>query len=99
MPINHPVDGETLYSVNEASVWLTARGLPRSVASLNSGRTNGDGPRFVPIGKRRWYRESALLEFLLSQVGNEVSSTSEMRADKRLLIEDQSARSNGGGAK
>jgi hypothetical protein len=91
VPIKHPIDGETLYSVEEASAWLTERGLPRSVPSLNSGRTKGDGPRFVPIGKRRWYRESALLEFLLSKIGDEVSSTSEMKVAKQLMIEDKSS--------
>jgi hypothetical protein len=98
MPIKHPVDGEPLYSVGEASDWLTERGLPMSVPSLNSGRTNGNGPRFLPIGKRRWYRESAMLEFLLSKIGHEVSSTSEMKAENHLMIEDKSAaRPNGGG--
>jgi hypothetical protein len=100
VPIKHPVDGEISYSVPEASVWLTERGLPMSAPSLNSGRTNKTGPRFFPIGKRRWYRESALMEFLLSKIGDEVSSTSELKAAKRLLIEDKSATgSNGGGAK
>jgi hypothetical protein len=98
MPIKHPVDGENLYSVSEASVWLTERGLPMSVPSLNSARTNGTGPRFLPIGKRRWYRETALREFLLSKIGNEVSSTSELMAARgQLRIEDKSsdARPNG----
>jgi hypothetical protein len=90
MPIKHPVTGETLYFVDEASAWLTERGPPMSAPSLNSGRSNGTGPRFIPIGKRRLYPESALLEFLLSKFGNEVSSTSEMRSEKRLLIEHKS---------
>jgi hypothetical protein len=91
MPIKHPVDGEISYSVEEASVWLTERGLPMSVPTLNSARTNKTGPRFFPIGRRRWYRESALREFLLSKIGDEVSSTSELKAEKRLMIEDKSA--------
>ncbi len=101
MPSKHRVDGETLYSVEEASAWLTERGLPTAVGTLNSGRSNRTGPRFVPIGKRRWYRESALQEFLLSKIGNEVSSTSEMRTEKRFLIEHKShsERPNGGGDK
>jgi hypothetical protein len=99
MPIKHPVTGETLYFVEEASAWLTERGPPMSVPSLNSKRTNGNGPRFIPFGQRRLYPESALLEFLLSKIGNEVSSTSEMKAEKRLLIEHKSngARPNGEG--
>jgi hypothetical protein len=48
-------------------------------------------PALYPIGRRRWYRESALLEFLLSKIGDEVSSTSELKAKKHLLIEDKSA--------
>jgi hypothetical protein len=71
--------------------WLTERGLPSSEPSLNTWRFNGTGPRFIPIGRRRWYRESALLEFLLSKIGDEVSSTSELKAKKHLLIEDKSA--------
>jgi hypothetical protein len=68
MPIKHPVDGETLYSVEEASAWLTERGLPTAVGSLNSMRTNRNGPHPLKIGKRVWYRESALLEYLLSKI-------------------------------
>jgi hypothetical protein len=68
MPIPHPIDGETLYSVEEASAWLTERGLPRAVGSLNSGRTNKNGPRSLKIGKRVWYRESTLLEYLKSKI-------------------------------
>jgi hypothetical protein len=79
VPIKHPVDSESLYGVKEASVWLTERGLPTSVGSLNSWRSRGGGPRYIPIGKRRWYRESALREFLLSKLGDEVGSTSEMK--------------------
>jgi hypothetical protein len=98
MPIKHPVDGEICYCVEEASTWLKERGLERSVPSLNSDRTNGTGPRFFRLGKRRWYRESALMAFLLSKIGDEVSSTSEMRAEKRLKIEDRSHldKKNGG---
>jgi hypothetical protein len=68
MPIKHPLDGETLYSVEEASAWLTERGLPTAVGSLNSSRTNKNGPRSLKIGKRVWYRESALLEYLKSKI-------------------------------
>ena len=80
MPIQHFVDGETLYSVGEASVWLTERGLPSSKPSLDSWRSRGDGPRFLKIGKRIWYRESALREYLLSKTTDEVGNTSEMKA-------------------
>jgi hypothetical protein len=79
MPIPHPVDNETLYSVKEAAVWLTERGLPTAASSLNTKRNRGGGPRYIPIGARIWYRESALREFLLSKLGDEVGSTSEMK--------------------
>lgn len=94
-----PYHGETLYSVGEASLWLSERGLPTSVPTLNSKRSNKTGPRFVPIGKRRWYHKSALLDYLLSKIGNEVSSTSEMKAARHLRIEDKSnvVRPNGEG--
>jgi hypothetical protein len=95
MPIKHPIDGETCYSVEEAAAWLTERGLPRAPSSLSSKRTNGNGPRFFSIGNRRWYRDSALMEFLLPKIGDEVSSTSEMKAKKRLMIEDKSAAHDG----
>jgi hypothetical protein len=68
MPIKHPVDDETLHNVKEASVWLTERGLPSAVGTLNSIRTNGGGPKSFKIGKRRWYRESALHKYLLSKI-------------------------------
>jgi hypothetical protein len=68
MSIKHPIDDETLYSVEEASAWLTERGLPTAVGTLNSMRTNRNGPRSIRIGKRVWYRESALLEYLLSKI-------------------------------
>jgi hypothetical protein len=98
MPIKHPVDGEISYSVSEASVWLTERGLPMSEPTLASKRTNGgDGPRCFKIGKPVYYRESALREYLLSKITPEVRSTSELKAAKQLLIEDKSeTHSNGG---
>jgi hypothetical protein len=68
MPIPHPIDGETLYSVEEASAWLTERGLPTAVGTLNSARFNKNGPRSLKIGKRVWYRESALQEYLISKI-------------------------------
>jgi hypothetical protein len=100
MPIKHPVTGETLYSVEEAAPYQTALGLQTSVGGLNSMRSNGDGPPFLKIGKRVWYRQTALYDYVLSKITDEASSTSEMKATKKLLIEDQSeARSNGGAAK
>jgi hypothetical protein len=68
MPIPHPIDGETLYNVEEASAWLTDRGLPKAVGSLNSDRFNKVGPRYLKIGQRVYYRESALLEYLKSKI-------------------------------
>ena len=99
MPIKHPVTGETLYSVEEAAPYMTALGLQTSVGGLNSMRSNGDGPPFLKMGKRVWYRQTALYDYVLSKITDEASSTSEMRAGRKLLIEDQSvaARSNGGG--
>jgi hypothetical protein len=99
VPIKHPIDDETLFGVEEASQWLGERGLSMSVPTLNSGRTNGNGPRFLPIGIRRWYRESALRDYLLSKIGDEVGSTSEMKVARQLLIENKSddARPNGKG--
>jgi hypothetical protein len=35
------------------------------------------------------------MEFLLPKIGDEVSSTSEMKAKKRLMIEDKSAAHDG----
>ena len=97
MPIPHPVDSETLYRVGEAALWLTERGLQKSTGGLNSARSLRTGPRFLRIGKRIWYRESALREFLLSKITDEVSSTSEMKAVRQLRIE--APRPNGGDAK
>jgi hypothetical protein len=98
MPIKHPVTGETLYSVEEAAPYMTALGLQTSVGGLNSMRSNGDGPPFLKIGKRVWYRQTALYDYVLSKITDEASSTSEMRAGRKLLIEDQSAaRPNGEG--
>jgi hypothetical protein len=68
VPIKHPIDGETIYSVEEAAAWLTERGLPTAVGSLNSRRSNKQPPRSIRIGKRVWYRESALLEYLISKI-------------------------------
>jgi hypothetical protein len=99
MPIKHPVTGETLYSVEEAAPYMTALGLQTSVGGLNSMRSNGDGPPFLKIGKRVWYRQTALYDYVLSKITDEAASTSERRAAKgSLLIEDQSAaRPNGEG--
>jgi hypothetical protein len=98
MPINHPVTRETLYSVEEAAPYLTSLGLQTSVGGLNSMRSNGDGPPFLKIGKRVWYRQTGLYEYVLSKITDEASSTSEMRAAKQLQIEDKSVdgRPNGG---
>jgi len=68
MPIKHPIDGETIYSVEESSAWFAERGLPMAVGTLNSMRFNKIGPRSFKIGKRVWYRESALLEYLISKI-------------------------------
>jgi hypothetical protein len=97
MPTNHPVTSETLYSVEEAAPYMTSLGLQTSVGGLNSMRSNGDGPPFLKIGKRVWYRQAALYEYVLSKITNEASSTSEMRAAKgSLLIEHSNdARPNG----
>jgi hypothetical protein len=84
MPIPHPTDNEPLYGVQEAAVYLTERGLNTSVGSLNSWRSRGDGPRFLKIGKRIFYRESGLREYLLSKLTDEAASTSAMRAAKKV---------------
>jgi hypothetical protein len=92
MSIQHPIDGETLYNVQEAAAWLTERGRKTAKSSLNTKRSRGGGPRYIEIGPRRWYRESALREYLLSKISGEFSNTSEMKAAR------SSARPNGGGA-
>src|ERR1700689_3836630 len=98
MPIYHPVGGDVLLTVKEASVYLSHGGLPTSVASLNSDRSNGTGPKFLKIGKIVYYREPTLEAYLLSKITEEVQRTSEMKASKQLLIEDKSeTRPNGGG--
>jgi hypothetical protein len=99
MPINHPVTGDVLLTVQEAADYLTSQGLQTSVGGLNSMRSNGTGPPFLKIGKRIYYREKALYEYVLSRITDEASSTSAMKAAKHLLIEDKSvvARPNGGG--
>ena len=68
MPIPHPIDGETIYNKKEAAAWLTERGLPTAVGSLSSKRFNKEPPHSFTIGKTVWYRESALLEYLLSKI-------------------------------
>jgi hypothetical protein len=79
MPIKHPIDGETLYSVGEAAVWLTECGHKTVKSTLHTKRSRGGGPRYIKIGRRRFYRESALREYLLSKLGGEFSNTSEMK--------------------
>ena len=90
MPPNHPVGGDVLLTVKETAVYLSGSGLPTSVASLNSDRSNGTGPKFLKIGKIVYYREVTLEAYLLSKTTAEVSSTSELKAAKQLLIEDRS---------
>jgi hypothetical protein len=68
MPIEHPVDGELIYNVEEASAWLTERGLPTAKSSLASARSNGNGPHGFKIGKRVWRRESVLRKYLLEKI-------------------------------
>jgi hypothetical protein len=96
MPIKHPVTGETLYSVEEAAPYMTALGLQTSVGGLNSMRSNGDGPPFLKIGKRVWYRQTALYDYVLSKITDEATSTSEMRATNN---KSAAAHPNGGGGK
>jgi hypothetical protein len=91
MAIKHPVDGETLHNVEEASVWLTERGQKTAKSSLNTKRSRGGGPLSLRIGGRVWYRESALREYLLSKLSGEFSNTSEVKAARSV------ARANGGG--
>ena len=83
MPIKHPVTGETLYSVQEAAPYQTSLGLQTSVGGLNSMRSNGSDPPYIKIGKRVWYHELALREYVISKITDEVSSTSEMKAKKK----------------
>jgi hypothetical protein len=90
MPIKHPIDGEALYPVEEAASYQTALRLQTSVGALNSARSNGTGPRFLKIGKRIYYRESALRENVLSNITDEAGSTSEMKAARQLRIKDKS---------
>jgi hypothetical protein len=87
MPIRHPFDAATSYSVEEASRWLTENGLPTAVGSLNSMRTKGYGPAWFKIGKYVYYTESALRQWLMYKLSPEVRSTSELRAVKQLQIE------------
>ena len=68
LSIKHPVDGETCYNKGGAAAWLTERGLPTAVNSLSSKRFNKQPPPSFQIGKYVWYRVSALLEYLLSQI-------------------------------
>jgi hypothetical protein len=87
MPIKHPIDGETLYDVQESSAWFRESGLKLAPGTLDKKRYFGTGPVSLRIGGRVWYRESALREYLLSRLSGEFSNTSEVKA----------ARANGGG--
>jgi hypothetical protein len=86
----HPVDGGALLTVREAAAFLTAHGLPTSVASLNSDRSNGTGPKFLKIEKIVYYRQLTLESHVLSKLTDEVQSTSELRVSKQLQIENKS---------
>jgi hypothetical protein len=91
MPIPHPIDNELLYASKEASAWYRERGLKISPGTLDKKRSKGGGPRFIEIGRLRFYRESALHAYLLSRLSGEFSNTSEMKAARSV------APPNGGG--
>lgn len=90
MPTNHPVTGEVLLTVKEAADYRTSQGLPTTQASLNSDRSNGIGPKFLKIGRRVYYKQVTLDEYVQSKTTTEVSSTSELKNTKQFLIEDKS---------
>jgi hypothetical protein len=90
MPIKHPNDGESLFNVEETAKGLTDLGLSTSVGTLNSKRTRGDGPAFLKIGKRVFYRSSALSEYVSSKISPEVSSTSQLKTIGGLLMNNKS---------
>jgi hypothetical protein len=91
MPIRHPFDCETSYSTEEAAAWLTENGLPTCRANLDSMRSKGEGPLWFKLGKYVYYKVTALRNYLLSKLTQEVQSTSEMKTVKQQLrIEDKS---------
>jgi hypothetical protein len=97
MSTTHPDTGDVLLNVKETADYLTSQGLPTSVASLNSDRSNGSGPKFLKIGRNVYYRTKTLNEYVRSKTTDEVNSTSELMVAKQLMIEDKSqTRSNGG---
>jgi hypothetical protein len=72
---------EKYLTVQEASQFCRARGLPVAVGTLNRLRVQGGSARFVKFGGRRIaYSERALLEWLGGRLSGEVASTSEYRA-------------------
>jgi hypothetical protein len=89
MPINHPVGGDVLLTVKEAAHYLSHGGLPTSIGGLNSMRTNGNGPKYLKIGKIVYYREPTLESYLISRITDEVQSTSEMKNPTQFFIEDK----------
>lgn len=65
--------------MEEAAAWLTERGHKTAKSSLNTKRSRGGGPRFIENGRRRFYRESALREYLLSKISGELYLCEQIR--------------------
>ena len=77
-----PVTGETLYSVQD-SVYDYLSGLQTSVGGLNSMRSNGRVLYTSKSASASGTMNSALREYVISKITDEVSSTSEMKANKK----------------
>ena len=71
--------------------WFRERGHKIAPGTLDKKRSKGGGPAFLPFGRSRLYRESALRAYLLSRISGEFSNTSEMKVARSV------ARPNGEG--
>ncbi len=73
-----------LYTEREASEYLKReRGIDRAPKTLRKMRcTSSDGPKFFKLGRRVYYEQSALDDFVTSKLGPSYSSTSEIRQER-----------------
>jgi hypothetical protein len=68
---------EKLYDGEAAEAWLRERGIARSSKTLRKLRCIGGGPRFRRLGRRCYYTEDDLAEWIEAQLSPPAGSTAE----------------------
>jgi hypothetical protein len=78
-----PADPDTYLSRKDAAKALTEAGFVTSPTTLATKASRGGGPPFRKFGPRPLYRWGATLEWAISRLGPEVTSSAELDVVRR----------------